>query len=67
MRRSPWGHIETRMVAAYGKSVTLEIENIRPTWSIAIKYNIQASDGSIVKGLPLLSSQRVMAVPEGRQ
>jgi hypothetical protein len=55
------------MVAADGKSVTLEIEDLRPTWSIAIKYNIQASDGSIVKGLPLLSSQRVMAVPEGTQ
>jgi hypothetical protein len=39
------------MVAADGKSVTLEIEDLRPTWSIAIKYNIQASDGSIVKGL----------------
>ncbi len=38
-------------VAADGKSVRLEIEDLRPTWSMAIQYNIRALDGSVVKGL----------------
>ena len=37
-------------VSADGKTVTLEIEDIKPTWSMEIKYNFKASDGSPVIG-----------------
>ncbi|MHB1422974.1 MAG: DUF6797 domain-containing protein [Gemmataceae bacterium] len=37
-------------VAADGKTVTLKIEDMKPTWSMEIKYNLKASDGSPVKG-----------------
>ena len=33
-----------------GKTVTLEIEDLKPTWSMEIKYNLKAADGSEVKG-----------------
>jgi putative heme-binding domain-containing protein len=37
-------------VSADGKTVTLEIEGIKPTWSMEIKYNVKASDGTAVQG-----------------
>ncbi len=37
-------------VSADGKTVTLEIEDIKPTWSMEIRYALKALDGSIVKG-----------------
>ena len=37
-------------LAADGKTVTLEIADLEPTWSMEITYNIQAADGSRVKG-----------------
>ena len=37
-------------LSADGKTVTLEIADMNPTWSMEIKYNIKASDGSTVQG-----------------
>jgi putative heme-binding domain-containing protein len=37
-------------LSADGKTVTLEIEDLKPTWSMEIKYNIKAADGSKVQG-----------------
>jgi hypothetical protein len=37
-------------VSADGKTVTLEIEDLRPTWSMEIKYNVKAADGAAVQG-----------------
>jgi hypothetical protein len=37
-------------VATDGKSVTLAIADLRPTWSMEIKYDVKAADGSVVKG-----------------
>jgi hypothetical protein len=34
-----------------GKTLTLEIADIKPTWSMEIRYNMKASDGSTVQGL----------------
>ena len=33
-----------------GKTLTLEIADMKPTWSMEIKYDLKASDGSTVKG-----------------
>jgi hypothetical protein len=33
-----------------GKKVTLKMEGIQPTWGMEIKYDLKASDGSMVKG-----------------
>jgi hypothetical protein len=33
-----------------GKTVTLEIADLKPTWCMEIKYEIHAADGSVVKG-----------------
>jgi hypothetical protein len=33
-----------------GKTVTLEIEDLRPTWSMEIKYNVKAADGEQLHG-----------------
>jgi hypothetical protein len=33
-----------------GKSVTLAIDDLRPTWSMEIKYDVKAADGTAVKG-----------------
>jgi putative heme-binding domain-containing protein len=33
-----------------GKTVTLEIAGMKPTWSMEIKYNIKTSDGSTLQG-----------------
>jgi putative heme-binding domain-containing protein len=37
-------------VSADGRSATLEIDDLRPTWSMEIKYDVKAADGSVVKG-----------------
>ena len=37
-------------LSADGKTVTLVIENLKPTWSMEIKYNIKAAGGSEVHG-----------------
>jgi hypothetical protein len=37
-------------VSVDGKTVTLAIEDLKPTWGMEIKYNLQAADGSSVKG-----------------
>jgi len=36
-------------VSADGKTVMLEIADLKPTWGMEIKYNIRASDGSSVQ------------------
>jgi hypothetical protein len=43
--------VTTATVTADGQSETLGIDDLKPTGSMAIEYNIQASDGSIGKGL----------------
>ena len=37
-------------LSADGKTVTLEIADMKPTWSMEIKYNIKAPDGAPVQG-----------------
>jgi putative heme-binding domain-containing protein len=37
-------------LAADGKTVTLEIADLKPTWCMEIKYDIHAADGAVVKG-----------------
>jgi hypothetical protein len=37
-------------VSADGKSVTLHIEDVQPTWSMEIRYDVEAADGSAVTG-----------------
>ncbi len=37
-------------VSADGKTVTLEIADMKPTWSMEIKYDLKAPDGSTVQG-----------------
>jgi hypothetical protein len=37
-------------LAADRKTVTLEIENLQPTWSMEIRYDIKAADGSAARG-----------------
>src|SRR5262249_50396041 len=37
-------------VSADGKSVTLAIEGLQPTWGMEIKYDVKAADGSAVQG-----------------
>jgi putative heme-binding domain-containing protein len=37
-------------VSADGRSVTLAIEGLGPTWGMEIKYDVRAADGSAVKG-----------------
>jgi hypothetical protein len=37
-------------VSADGKAVTLAIEDLKPTWSMEIKYDVKAADGSVVNG-----------------
>jgi len=37
-------------VSADGKTVTLEIADMKPTWCMEIKYNVKATDGSPVQG-----------------
>jgi hypothetical protein len=37
-------------VSADGKTVTLDIEDIKPTWSMEIKYNVKGADGTTVQG-----------------
>jgi len=36
-------------ISANGKTVTLEIADMKPTWCMEIKYNIKAADGSTVQ------------------
>ena len=38
-------------VSEDGKSVTLQIAEMRPTWCMEIQYNVKAVDGSIVRGV----------------
>jgi putative heme-binding domain-containing protein len=38
-------------VSADGKTVTLEIADLKPTWSMAIKYHVRAAGGATVQGL----------------
>ena len=38
-------------LSADGKTVTLEIADLKPTWGMEIKYAVQASDGSAVQGV----------------
>ena len=33
-----------------GRTVTLEIAAMRPTWTMEIRYDLRASDGSTVQG-----------------
>jgi putative heme-binding domain-containing protein len=37
-------------VSADGRTVTLEIDALQPTWSMEIRYDLKASDGSMVNG-----------------
>jgi putative heme-binding domain-containing protein len=37
-------------LSADGKTLTLAIEDLKPTWSMEIRYNIKATDGSEVRG-----------------
>ncbi len=37
-------------LSADGKSLTLQIEDLKPMWSMEIMYNIKAADGSEVHG-----------------
>jgi putative heme-binding domain-containing protein len=37
-------------VSADGKTVTLEIADLKPTWSMAIKYHLRSADGATVQG-----------------
>ena len=38
-------------VSADGKTVTLEIADLKPTWCMEIKYAIKAADGEAVEGV----------------
>jgi len=38
-------------VSADGKTVTLEIADMQPTWGMEIRYAIQSSDGLSVQGV----------------
>ncbi|HEX5269639.1 MAG TPA: heme-binding protein, partial [Gemmataceae bacterium] len=38
-------------VSADGRSVTLAIEGLKPTWCMSIAYDVKAADGRAVKGL----------------
>jgi hypothetical protein len=42
--------VRAARLAADGKTVTLEIEPLKPTWSMEIKYNLLGADGGPVKG-----------------
>ncbi len=42
--------VTTATVSADGKIVTLEIADMKPTWSMEIKYNLKAADGAPVQG-----------------
>jgi hypothetical protein len=33
-----------------GKTLTLEIADMKPTWSMEIKYNIKGADGATAQG-----------------
>ena len=38
-------------VSADGKTVTLEISDMRPTWCMEIRYSLRGSDGAAVQGV----------------
>ena len=38
-------------LSADGKTVTLEIADMQPTWSMEIRYALTGSDGSVVRGV----------------
>jgi hypothetical protein len=38
-------------VSADGKTVTLRIADMRPTWCMEIRYTVKAVDGSLVQGV----------------
>ena len=42
--------MRTATVSADGKTVTLEIEDLKAVMCMEIKYDLKASDGSTVKG-----------------
>jgi putative heme-binding domain-containing protein len=42
--------VTSATVAADGKTLTLEIADMKPTWCMEIKYNIKEADGSTVRG-----------------
>jgi hypothetical protein len=37
-------------VSADGKTVTLEIADMKPTWCMEIKYDVKGTDGATVQG-----------------
>lgn len=43
-------NVTAATVSADRKAVTLEIENVQPTWGMEIKYTLKAADGSPVTG-----------------
>jgi hypothetical protein len=38
-------------VSADGRTVTLEVAGLRPTWCMEVKYAVKAPDGSAVEGV----------------
>jgi putative heme-binding domain-containing protein len=42
--------VKAATLSADGQTVTLEIEDMKPTWCMEIKYNLKASDGTAVQG-----------------
>jgi hypothetical protein len=44
------GRADGPALQQHGRSVTLGIEGMRPTWSMEIKYAIKAADGTPVRG-----------------
>jgi hypothetical protein len=44
-------NVTAAKVSADGKTVTLEIADIRPTWCMEIRYALKSSDGTAVQGV----------------
>jgi hypothetical protein len=54
-------------VSADGKLVTLAVEDLRPTWSMEIRYDLKAADGATVQGLVHNTIHRLPADGQARE
>ncbi len=43
--------VTAAQVSADGRTVTLQIADLKPTWGMKIKYNLKAADSTMVQGL----------------
>ncbi len=56
--------VKAATISPDGKTVTLDIEDLKPTWCMEIKYDLKASDGSAVKGFLHNTIHRLGSIQE---